>query len=130
MAMAALAVLWRCGNSTGAALTATTFSQWTNITGRTGLEYCAEGIRQTLEQVWLRVQSYQGDTPEKLVLRPRQEQLLRLLRDHRSLSPAEIWEALAISRQGAMDLLRPLLAAGLVEKVGGPKNGRYQLKKR
>ncbi len=94
------------------------------------LEYCAEGIRQTLEQVWLRVQSYQIDTPEKLVLRPKQEQLLRLLRDHRSLSPAEIWEALAISRQGAMDLLRPLLAGGLVEKVGGPKNGRYQFKKR
>ena len=27
-----------------------------------------------------------------------------------------------------MDLLRPLLEAGLVEKVGGKKTGRYVLK--
>jgi DNA-binding MarR family transcriptional regulator len=67
-------------------------------------------------------------SPEKLVLRPKQEQLLKLLRDHGSMSPAEIWELLSVSRQGAMDLLRPLLEAGLVEKVGGKKTGRYSLK--
>jgi Fic family protein len=93
------------------------------------LEYCAEGLRQTLERTWTRVQSYNVKSREKLVLRPRQEQLLRLLRDHGSLSPAELWDALAISRQGAMDLLRPLLDAGLVQKVGSKKTGRYKLSK-
>ncbi len=92
------------------------------------LEYCAEGVRQTLEHVWLRVQAYNVKSPEKIVLRPKQEQLLKLLRDHRSMSPAELWEALAVSKQGAMDLLRPLLYAGLVEKIGGKKTGRYSLK--
>jgi Fic family protein len=92
------------------------------------LEYCAEGIRQTLEHVWLRVQAYNVKSPEKLVLRPKQEQLLKLLRDHGSMSPAELWETLGVSRQGAMDLLRPLLDAGLVEKIGGKKTGRYSLK--
>jgi Fic family protein len=92
------------------------------------LEYCAEGVRQTLERVWLRVRSNQVKSPKKLVLRPRQEHLLKLLRDHRSMSPAEIWETLAISRQGAMDLLRPLLEAGLVEKIGSKKTGRYSLR--
>ena len=91
------------------------------------LEYCTEGLRQTLERTWTRVQSYNVKSPEKLVLRPRQEQLLKLLRDHGSLTPAELWEALSISRQGAMDLLRPLLEAGLVEKVGSKKTGRYKL---
>jgi cell filamentation protein, protein adenylyltransferase len=91
------------------------------------LEYCAEGLRQTLERTWTRVQSYNVKSQEKLVLRPRQEQLLKLLRDHGSLSPAELWDALAISRQGAMDLLRPLLEAGLVVKVGSKKTGRYKL---
>jgi Fic family protein len=94
------------------------------------LEYCAEGVRQTLEQVWLRVQAYQVKSPGKLVLRPRQEHLLKLLRDHGSMSPAELWQALAISRQGAMDLLRPLIEAGLVEKIGGNKTGKYTLKTR
>jgi len=93
------------------------------------LEYCAEGLCQTLERTWTRVHSYNVRSQEKLVLRPRQEQLLKLLSDHRSLSPAELWDALAISRQGAMDLLRPLLEAGLVEKLGSKKTGRYALRK-
>jgi len=76
------------------------------------LEYCAQGVRQTLEQVWLRMQAYKVKSPEKLVLRPKQELRLKLLHDHGSLSPAEIWAMLTVSRQGAMDLLRPLLEAG------------------
>ena len=92
------------------------------------LEYCAEGLRQTLERVWLRIQAFKVKSPEKLVLRPKQERLLQLLRDHRSLAPTEIWEALEVSRQGAMDLLRPLIEAGLVEKIGTKKSGRYVLR--
>jgi len=93
------------------------------------LEYCAEGLRQTLDRVWTRVQSYDVRAPGKLVLRPRQEQLLRLLRDHGSMAPSALWAALRISRQGAMDLLHPLIEAGLVEKIGTKKSGKYALKK-
>lgn len=93
------------------------------------LEYSAAGLRQTLERAWLRLQTVQAGSGKKLLLRPRQEQLLNLLRDHGSMAPSEIWAALKVSRQGAMDLLRPLLAAGLVEKIGGKKTGRYVLKK-
>lgn len=93
------------------------------------LEYATEGLQLTLENVWLRAQTLQINTPTKLVLRPRQEQLLHLLRDHGSMAPAEIWAALTISRQGAMDLLRPLLEAGIVEKIGSKKSGRYTLSK-
>lgn len=92
------------------------------------LEYCAAGLRQTLERAWLRIQILQVKSTEKLVLRPRQEQLLHLLRDHGSMAPSKIWKALGVSRQGAMDLLRPLLDAGLVEKVGGKKTGHYVLR--
>jgi len=92
------------------------------------LEYCASGLHQTLERAWLRIQSLQIKSAKKLVLRPRQEQLLHLLRDHGGMAPREIWATLSISRQGAMDLLRPLLDAGLVEKIGGKKTGRYVLR--
>ena len=94
----------------------------------TWLEYCTEGLRQTLERVWLRVQAYNLKSPEKLVLRPKQERLLELLRDHGSLAPAELWNALKLSKQGMHDLLRPLIAAGLVEKIGQKKTGRYVLR--
>ena len=62
-----------------------------------------------------------------MVLRPKQERLLNLLRDHGSMAPKEIWDALKVSRQGAMDVLQPLIEAGLVEKVGGKKTGKYRL---
>jgi Fic family protein len=93
------------------------------------LEYCAEGLQQTLERVWQRIQqlSVSRGRPQ-LVLRPKQEQLLQLLRTRGSLSPREIWAGLRISKQGAMDLLRPLLKAGLVKRIGTLKNGRYVLR--
>lgn len=96
-----------------------------NLTG--WLEYCAEGLRHTLERVWMRIQALNVKRTGKLTLRPKQEQLLKLLRDQGSMAPVEIWEALGVSRQGAMNQLKPLMEAGLVEKVGSKKTGRYKL---
>jgi DNA-binding MarR family transcriptional regulator len=64
---------------------------------------------------------------EKLVLRPRQERLLKLLGESGGMTPAELWEALKVSKQGAMDLLRSLLLAGLFRRVDALKTGRYVL---
>jgi DNA-binding IclR family transcriptional regulator len=44
------------------------------------------------------------------------------------MAPAELWSALGVSKQGTLDLLRPLIAAGLVEKIGNKKTGRYALR--
>ena len=92
------------------------------------LEYAAEGLQFTLERVWTRVQKLSAQPGrKKLVLRPKQEQLLQLLRDHKSMTPGEIWAAVGVSKQGALDLLRPLITAGLVKRVGTKKEGRYIL---
>jgi Fic family protein len=92
------------------------------------LEYTAEGLLLTLERIWQRIQHLSARSKgKKLVLRPKQEQLLRLLRENGSLSPKEIWDGVDVSRQGAMDLLRPLMEAGLVKRVGTRKSGRYVL---
>jgi Fic family protein len=92
------------------------------------LEYCAEGLRQTLERVWERMgQLSISAAREKVILRPRQEQLLKLLGKSGGMAPAELWAALKVSKQGAMDLLRPLMKAGLVKRVGTLKSGRYAL---
>ena len=92
------------------------------------LEYTAEGLRVTLEKVWMRVQHLASQTgQEKLVLRPKQEQLLQLLRDRKSMTPREIWDGIGVSKQGALDLLKPLVKAGLVRRIGTQKSGRYIL---
>jgi Fic family protein len=92
------------------------------------LEYSAEGLRRTLERVWTRIQklsAHAGKT--KLVLRPKQEQLLHLLREQKAMTPREIWDGIGVSKQGALDLLRPLIKAGLVRRIGTKKTGRYVL---
>lgn len=92
------------------------------------VEYSAAGLRATLERVWTRVQKLTAHGGKgKLVLRPKQEQLLHLLREHKAMRPREIWAAIGISKQGALDLLRPLLKAGLVRRIGTKKSGRYVL---
>ncbi len=93
------------------------------------LEYNAEGLRATLERVWSRIQKLTARGGKaKLVLRPKQEQLLHLLREHKALTPREIWDAIGVSKQGALDLLRPLIKAGLVRRIGTKKTGRYVLR--
>ncbi len=92
------------------------------------LEYAAEGLHMTLENIWTRVQRLSAESGrEKLVLRPKQEQLLQMLRDHKSMTPQEIWDGIGVSKQGALDLLRPLMKSGLVRRVGTRKSGRYIL---
>jgi len=91
------------------------------------LEYSAKGLHKTLERVWLRLKKFQSSNSVKIDLTPRQEHLLGLLRDHGSLAPAEIWEHLKVSRQGAMNIITPLVESGLIEKRGTQKSGRYYL---
>lgn len=93
------------------------------------LEYVAEGLHLTMEKVWARVQRFEARSGrKKLVLRPKQEQLLQMLRDRKSMTPQEIWDALGVTRQGALKLLNPLLAAGMIQRIGTRKSGRYILR--
>lgn len=92
------------------------------------LDYTAEGVRVTMERVWLRVQQFAAKSgARKTVLRPKQEQLLHLLRERHGLAPREIWAALDVTKQGAAHILAPLLKAKLVKRVGTRKTGRYVL---
>jgi Fic family protein len=92
------------------------------------LDYVAEGLHVTLDKVWTRIQRLRSAAgSNKVVLRPKQEQLLHMLRERSSLTPQEIWSGLGVSKQGAMDLLNPLIEAGLVKRIGTRKSGRYVL---
>ena len=90
------------------------------------LEYAAEGLKRTLDDVWKRVQAVIAQSGDKKIfLQPKQETLLRLLEDQGGLTPREIWEALGMTRQGAAKLIKPLMEAGLMRRVGGKKTGKY-----
>ena len=94
-------------------------SQW--------LEYSAKGFESTLERVWHRVLNYQQKAKNKLLLTPRQKELLALLKAQGPQSPSQLWEALKLSKQGTLNVLKPLLEARLIERIGTKKSGKYSL---
>jgi len=91
------------------------------------LEFSAECVELALERVWMRLGTIKAAEPgTALSLNEKQERILRLLAES-PLSRKEIETALKVTKQGALFLLRPLLEAGLVKKVGGYKTGKYRL---
>lgn len=92
------------------------------------LEYNAEGLLVILERVWTRMQHLSASSGRiKVVLRPRQEQLLNLLQANGPQTPKQIRETIGVSKQGAIDLVQPLMEAGLVIRIGNHKSGKYAL---
>lgn len=90
------------------------------------LEYSAEVLHLTLERVLERVVHLATkDIAGKIHLTVKQERLLRLLRDHGGLAPNEIWRELGVTKQGAVKILKPLLDAGLIRRIGTRKSGKY-----
>lgn len=93
------------------------------------IEYCAEGLQQTLDRVWGRILTLSATAvAPQLILRPKQEHLLSLLRQKGRMTPAEIWAALNLSRQGAIKILQPLLDSGILVREGSRKTGCYRVK--
>lgn len=90
------------------------------------LEYSAEALHVTLERVLERVEHLATKgTGDKIVLTPKQEWLLRLLRDQGGLSPREIWKELKVTKQGAAKILKPLLNLRIINRIGTRKSGKY-----
>jgi Fic family protein len=95
----------------------------------TWMEYIAEGLQGTLERAWRRIEIVAlAAQTQKLILRPRQEQLLKLLRDQPRMRPPQLAKLLGVSRQGLHGMLRPLLEAQLVFREGTAREGYYSLR--
>ncbi len=93
------------------------------------LEYSAEALHLILERVLERVEHLATkEIQGKIILSPKQEKLLHLLRDKGGLTPSKIWKALGISKQATMKILNPLLASGLIQRLGTRKSGKYVLR--
>ncbi|MFA6430870.1 MAG: Fic family protein [Candidatus Margulisiibacteriota bacterium] len=91
------------------------------------IEYVAEGIVKTLKDVKSRIESLQVSTKSKILLSPRQEELIRILRDFPVINVAIIQQELKVTRARVNQIISPLIASGLVAKEGNAKATRYRL---
>ncbi|NQT29416.1 MAG: Fic family protein [Candidatus Saganbacteria bacterium] len=91
------------------------------------IEYVAEGIVSTLKQTKKRIEDLQVSSTSKISISPRQEEVLRILRDKSPISGAELIKQLKITRSRLNQILTPLIKNRLVTKEGQSRATRYKL---
>ncbi len=91
------------------------------------IEYVAEGIVSTLKDVKERMEALQISSKAKLGLSPRQEVLIRILRDKAPLSVSILQEEMSLTRARINQIIIPLIESGLVIKEGESRATRYRL---
>lgn len=92
------------------------------------IEFMAETVLETLERVESRILAFGPLVKEPMSLTVRQEKLLRMLRERGKMGIRDIARALRVTTPGAHYVLKPLLNAGIIEKMGTHKNTQYVLK--
>lgn len=91
------------------------------------IEYVTEGIVKTLKDVEKRIDDLRVSSKYKITLSPRQEDLVRIIRDKPSIGVADLKTGLKLTRARINQLLSPLIAAGMVSKEGKSRATRYKL---
>lgn len=92
------------------------------------VEFVADAVLVGLERAWKRIEAIRGESAaggEALMLTPKQERLLTLLR-HSPLGINDIMKELRVTtRAGAHHIIKPLVQHKLVARKGGHKTGKY-----
>ena len=92
------------------------------------IEFVADAVAVALERAWKRIEALRGENAaggEALILTPKQERLLTLLR-HSPLGINDIMKELRVTtRAGAHHIIKPLVQHNLVARKGGHKTGKY-----
>lgn len=91
------------------------------------IESVAEGIVKTLKNVKKRIEDLQVSSKAKILLSPRQEELVRILRDKSPLGVAELQKRLKLTRARINQIILPLIETGLISKEGRSRATRYKL---
>jgi len=91
------------------------------------IEYMAEGILETLENLYSRISRLSLSSKTKIAITPKQEELLELLNMHGALSSPEIGKLLKINRARVHQLIAPLIEAKIVIREGRARATRYYI---
>lgn len=92
------------------------------------LEYCAEGVVETLKKTRDRITSLQVSAKApRMRLTKRQEDVLRFLRDKGRARAPDIEAAFGLTRARVGQIVKPLVDAGLVIREGRTRATSYRL---
>ena len=92
------------------------------------IEYVAGGLVESIEKIAGRIKAEQATAQKENSITPKQQELLKLLGKHASLSSTDICELMKINRSRVNQLVAPLVRAGKVKKAGKTWGTRYSIK--
>lgn len=91
------------------------------------IDYIGEALVDTLRVTRNRIENMQVSYRTKIKLSPRQEEILRLLRDNNHIRANELIKSLGVTRARINQILTPLIDNNLVIKEGESRATRYKL---
>lgn len=91
------------------------------------IEYIAEGLQDAAERVLRRIQGLASPAQGKLILTPKQDELLKHLAQ-KPMGSTEIGKLMKIRRARVNQLIKPLVSSGLVIMEGTTRAAKYFLK--
>lgn len=98
------------------------------------LVYFSEGLLQSLQAIDRQIKKLNQITPasqkdRQLEINQREERILWLIEQKKDIQSRDVQGELDISRQAAHKLLVKMIEKGLLERTGGGRSVRYQLRK-
>lgn len=97
------------------------------------LEYFLEGIAYSLQAAIARIREFKHveledlEGEKRVLVTPRQEQVLQIVIDKKAIKTSDIVDALQVTRQQAHQLLASLVKKELLTKYGSTKTSYYKL---
>jgi DNA-binding MarR family transcriptional regulator len=82
-----------------------------------------------VEQAYARISKLALSPKQKIVITPKQEQLVELLNMEGVLNSPDIGRLLKINRARVNQLVAPLVKAGIIRQEGSARATRYSLRK-
>lgn len=93
------------------------------------IEYVTEGVLDTLQNIYSRISNVSLSSKRKIIVTPKQEELINLLNMNGALSSRDIGRTLKVNRARVNQLISPLLKAHIIKREGSARATRYYLKR-
>ncbi|MBU1862043.1 MAG: Fic family protein [Candidatus Omnitrophica bacterium] len=93
------------------------------------IEYVGEGILETIQKAHSRIHALSYCRKTKIIITPRQEEVIDALRLHGALGSRDLGKMLRINRARVHQLMSPLVKAKIIKKEGSARATRYSIKR-
>ena len=94
------------------------------------IEYVAQGVLGAIRKVYTRVSRVSLSSKKKIVVTPKQEELIEILNMQGALGSADIGKILKVNRARVNQIVSPLVKSNIIKKEGSARATRYSLAKK